>query len=125
MVEPDGPRDTRPGTTRDVGLDAEPHDAAGSVVPVSDEREAPTPEELAGAQRVVRRRVPRYRVLIVLGVVVGVVVAVVLSTQATATPEFPRSSVLGYLVAGLGIAGGLLGGLVGVVLERLVGPRGR
>ncbi|WP_299040123.1 hypothetical protein [uncultured Pseudokineococcus sp.] len=88
-----------------------------------DERPAPTAEELAGAQRVRYRRAPRYRLLIGLGVVVGALAALVLTFVATPTETYGRAAIFGYLLAGLGIVGGLLGGLVGVGLERAVRRR--
>jgi len=82
------------------------------------ERPSPTAEELQGAQRVRYRRAPRYRLLVGLGVGVGVLAAVVLTFVAVPTETYGRAAIFGYLLAGLGIVGGLLGGLVGVALER-------
>ena len=89
-----------------------------------DERPAPTAEELEGAQRVRYRRAPRYRLLVGLGVVVGALAALALTVVATPNETYGRAAVFGYLLAGLGIIGGLLGGLVGVLLDRLARPRG-
>ncbi|MEJ5913057.1 hypothetical protein [Pseudokineococcus sp. 1T1Z-3] len=87
------------------------------------ERPAPTAEELAGAERVDLRRRPRYTVLIVLGALVGVVVAAGLTATAQDNDTYSAAAVFGYLAAGLALVGGLLGGLVGVLLERVARRR--
>lgn len=87
------------------------------------ERPAPTEADLAGAQRVRYRRAPRYRVLIGLGAALGAVLALVLALVADPGETYSRAALFGYLLAALGLSLGLLGGLVGVLLER-VGRRG-
>ena len=87
------------------------------------ERPGPTAEQLAGAQHVRYRRAPRYRLLIGLGVVLGALAALVLTFVATPTETYGRAAIFGYLLAGLAIVGGLLGGLVGVALDRVVRRR--
>lgn len=83
------------------------------------ERPGPTEDDLRGAQRVRYRRAPRYRLLVTTGVVLGAVVALVLAlVVATPTETYGRAAIFGYLLAGLGIVGGLLGGVVGVLLDR-------
>ncbi|WP_298806064.1 hypothetical protein [uncultured Pseudokineococcus sp.] len=83
------------------------------------ERPAPTEADLAGAQRVRYRRAPRYRVLVGLGVAVGAVLALVLALTSEPSATYSRAAVFGYLLAALGLSLGLLGGLVGVLLERV------
>lgn len=99
--------------------DADARSGAGSAG-----RREPTEADLAGAQQVRYRRAPRYRLLIGLGALVGVVAAVVLTAVATPTATYGRGEIFGYLLAGLVLVGGLLGGLVGVLLERVVRGRG-
>ncbi len=66
------------------------------------------------------RRAPRYRAFTLTGVVVGVLVGVVLTFAFHPGPDAAYSlrSVLGYLVATLGLTGALLGAATAVVVER-------
>ena len=63
------------------------------------------------------RREPRYSTFVVSGVVLGFVAALLL-TFTQPEGEYSYAAVLGYLAVVLGLAGGLLGALVAVLLTR-------
>ena len=79
----------------------------------------PPPELLTRGVRVA----PRYRAFIAVGVGLGVVAALLLTIAFDARPEYPRSTVFGYLAVLLGLATGLIAGLVAVLLDRRSRPR--
>lgn len=68
------------------------------------------------------RRSPRYSVFVALGVVVGFIIAGILAflpvDTSTLTQEYLQASVLGILMAFLGIVGGFLGALVALIIDR-------
>ncbi len=68
------------------------------------------------------RRSPRYSVFVALGVIVGFIIAGILAflpvDTSTLTQEYSRASILGILMAFLGIVGGFLGALVALIVDR-------
>lgn len=64
-----------------------------------------------------RRRAPRYRSFIGVGVTAGVVIALVL-TFTRPESEYGYPAVFGYTALGCALVGALLGGLVAVLLDR-------
>jgi hypothetical protein len=88
-----------------------------------DDGPQPAAEPQAEPQQVSLRRAPRYRAFVVSGLVVGLLVSLALSVLFPGgVGEFSGRAVFGYLAAGLGLVGGVLGGLAAVVVER---PRRR
>lgn len=65
-----------------------------------------------------RRRSPRYAVFIGCGVLVGVLAAGIATFALPVTQDYGYGTVLAYTALVLGLAGGLLGGLVAVLLDR-------
>lgn len=69
------------------------------------------------------RRAPRYRAFVLTGILVGLLAAGLLYVLFPGgAGEFSARAVFGYVAAGLGLLGGVLGGLAAVLLER---PRRR
>jgi prolipoprotein diacylglyceryltransferase len=65
------------------------------------------------------RRAPRYRAFVVSGLLVGLLAAGVLYVLFPGgVGEFSARAVFGYVAAGLGLVGGVLGGLAAVLVER-------
>lgn len=68
------------------------------------------------------RRSPRYSVFVAIGVIVGFIIAGILAflpvDTSTLTQEYSQASVLGILMAFLGIVGGFLGALVALIIDR-------
>jgi hypothetical protein len=69
------------------------------------------------------RAAPRYRAFIAVGAGLGVIAALVLTMAFEAGPEYPRSTVFGYLAVLLGLVMGLVGGVVAVIVDRRSHPR--
>ncbi|GAA2906601.1 NhaP-type Na+/H+ or K+/H+ antiporter [Microbacterium keratanolyticum] len=71
------------------------------------------------------RRVPRYGVLMAVGGVLGVLVAAIIALSGSQQPSevlnvvYPPTQVFGFVLLWTAPIGIALGGLVGVVLERL------
>jgi hypothetical protein len=79
----------------------------------------------AAAQPGLRRvhRSPRYGAFLVTGALVGVFLAVVSGLLGTGDGSMSGPRLIGYLAVIFGLLGGLLGGGVAVVIERLTrGP---
>jgi hypothetical protein len=72
-----------------------------------------------GPRRLPVRRAPRYGAFLVTGAVVGVVIAVVSGLSGPSDPSVGRGALVGYLAMALGLLGGLVGGAVAVVLDRV------
>jgi len=77
--------------------------------------ERPPVEQMARARRT---RSPRYGVFIGVGVLLGVLAAGIATFALPVTDDYGYGTVLGYTSLVLGLAGGLLGGLVAVLLDR-------
>ncbi|MEI5585380.1 MULTISPECIES: hypothetical protein [unclassified Agromyces] len=71
------------------------------------------------------RRAPRYPAFILAGVAVGVVVALVLTFAFPENAEFDRGQVFGFLLLWAGAIGAALGGVVALVVDRMLTKRGR
>lgn len=71
-----------------------------------------------------RRRAPRYRAFIGVGIALGVLAALILTFTRPET-EYGYTSVFGYTALVCGLVGGLAGGAVAVVLDRRSRPRAR
>ena len=88
--------------------------------PTPGSQPSPGPDEASAAPRVLeatRRRAPRYRAFVGVGVAAGVLVALVLTFTRPET-EYGYPAVFGYTAVVCGLLGALLGGLVAVVLDR-------
>jgi hypothetical protein len=71
------------------------------------------------------RRAPRYPAFILAGVALGVVVALVLTFAFPENAEFDRGQVFGFLLLWAGAIGAALGGVVALVVDRMLAKRGR
>jgi hypothetical protein len=78
----------------------------------------PVPGTPLPPQQVRLRRSPRYQVFIGTGAGVGAVLGVVLTGLFPDSGGYSTGTVLGYLVVGLALIGGLLGGAVAVLADR-------
>lgn len=92
----------------------------------------PDPEVTVTVGDAQLRRVPRFGVFLVLGVVLGVIVALILSYAFDGTDQvaangvkYSRGQVFGFLAVFCGAAGLILGAVVAIVLDRTVGRRTR
>ncbi|GAA4986896.1 hypothetical protein [Kineococcus glutinatus] len=94
--------------------DPAPEEPAPGATPGEPGRAAPAPD----GRRVLLRRAPRYRALVLTGMLAGVLLAAAASLLGRPSDGFGRAALLGYLAATQGLVGGLVGGVVGGVLER-------
>ncbi|WP_234660037.1 hypothetical protein [Agromyces marinus] len=69
------------------------------------------------------RRSPRYGSFLLLGTALGVLVALVLTFAFPQNEEFDRSQVFGFLLLWCAAGGLLLGGVVALVLDRVLARR--
>jgi len=67
---------------------------------------------------VTMRRAPKYRAFVVTGVLVGLVLSLVLIQAFPEDHGYSTSTVLSYLAAVLGLAGGVLGAGLALLVER-------
>lgn len=75
--------------------------------------------------QVVVRRSPRYNHFMLFGAIIGAVVALILTFAFPPNGTYDRAQVFGYLVL-VGVALGVgLGALVALMLDRIVGRRGK
>jgi hypothetical protein len=71
------------------------------------------------------RRAPRYPAFILAGVALGVVVALVLTFAFPENAEFDRGQVFGFLLLWAGAIGAAVGGIVALLVDRMLARRGR
>ncbi|MGR0218336.1 hypothetical protein [Agromyces sp. ZXT2-6] len=71
------------------------------------------------------RRAPRYPAFILAGVALGVLVALVLTFAFPENAEFDRGQVFGFLLLWAGAIGATLGGVVALVVDRMLAKRRR
>ena len=71
------------------------------------------------------RRAPRYPAFILAGVALGVLVALVLTFAFPENAEFDRGQVFGFLLLWAGAIGAALGGVVALLVDRMLAKRGR
>lgn len=71
------------------------------------------------------RRAPRYPAFILAGVALGVLVALVLTFAFPENAEFERGQVFGFLLLWAGAIGAALGGVVALLVDRMLAKRGR
>ena len=70
------------------------------------------------------QRSPRYLRFFFAGVALGVIVALILTFSFPADPQFTQTQVFGFLVIFTGIAGGVLGLVFALVVDRIYSRHG-
>lgn len=71
------------------------------------------------------RRAPRYPAFILAGVALGVLVALALTFAFPENAEFDRGQVFGFLLLWTGAIGAAIGGVVALLVDRMLAKRGR
>lgn len=109
-VEPVGPADaTQPKVER---MDLDPESGEHLETEVT-------------SDAVTVRRAPRYPAFILAGVALGVLVALVLTFAFPENAEFDRGQVFGFLLLWAGAIGAALGGVVALLVDRVLAKRSR
>ncbi|MDH6238339.1 hypothetical protein [Cryobacterium sp. CG_9.6] len=80
-------------------------------------------ESLIGEDTLSVHRSPRYTNFMVLGAGLGVLVALVLTTTFPENPEFTKVQVFGFLLLVCLAGGVLLGCILALILDRIIGRR--
>lgn len=84
----------------------------------------PRDEVVIGTVTGTLHRAPRYTNFMILGAILGVLSALILTVMYPENAEFSRAQVFGFLLLAGGAGGVALGGVVALVLDRMVGRRG-
>ncbi|GAA1347071.1 hypothetical protein [Falsarthrobacter nasiphocae] len=79
----------------------------------------PTEQTQPFALDATRRTAPRILAFVVLGAVLGIVVALVCAVVAPGSEEYTRVSAFGYLAMLFAMVGAGLGGIAGLVIDRV------
>jgi hypothetical protein len=129
VVEPTPAADAEPARDADPARDAEP---AGEADPAAEAEDELPPVTVDRADVQVRARlVPRYGRFMVLGTLLGAIGGWVASRLGSsgpwlnAGPVIDTSAIVPFLVVVGALAGLVLGAVVAIVLERVVGRRRR
>ena len=78
-------------------------------------------ENVTTALTVTVHRAPRYRNFMLLGAVAGVLLALVLTVSFPENDEYARTQIFGFLLLGGLALGTTLGGVVALVIDRVIG----
>jgi len=91
--------------------------------PATDNDTALPAESVIAADTLMVHRSPRYKNFMVLGAGVGIVAALVLTTAFPDSADFNKAQVFGFLLLACLAAGVLLGSIVALILDRIIGRR--
>ncbi|WP_051973372.1 hypothetical protein [Cryobacterium sp. MLB-32] len=82
-----------------------------------------SPESVIAADTLSVHRSPRYKNFMILGAAVGVALAVGLTVGFPGSADFTKAQIFGFLLLACLAVGVLLGGIVALVLDRVIGRR--